>query len=62
MEATPFEQVVVLALATKLTGEPTVEPLLGLLTLTPARALGVKLTIRETYTERLLMYCTLQIG
>jgi hypothetical protein len=38
MEATPFEQVVEFAVATKGTGEPTVAPLLGLLTLTFARA------------------------
>ena len=55
MEATPFEQVAVLALAKKTTGEPTVAPLLGLLTLTPASAPVAKATIRQTYTQRLLM-------
>jgi hypothetical protein len=38
MDATPFEQVVVVAVATYGTGEPTVAPLLGLLTLTFASA------------------------
>jgi hypothetical protein len=38
MEATPFEQVVEVAVATKGTGEPTVAPLLGLVTVTLARA------------------------
>jgi len=38
IDATPFEQVVVFAVATKGTGEPTVAPLLGLLTVTFARA------------------------
>jgi hypothetical protein len=38
MDATPLEQVLVLADATYETGEPTVAPLLGLLTLTLANA------------------------
>jgi hypothetical protein len=38
MDATPFEQVVVVAVATYSTGEPTVAPLLGLLTVTFANA------------------------
>jgi len=38
MEATPFEQVVVVAVATNGTGEPSVAPLLGLLTVTFASA------------------------
>jgi hypothetical protein len=38
IEATPFEHVVVVAVATKGTGEPSVAPLLGLLTVTLATA------------------------
>jgi hypothetical protein len=34
MEATPFEHVVVIAVAANCTGEPTVSPLAGLLTTT----------------------------
>jgi hypothetical protein len=38
MEATPFAQVVVVALAIKETGEVTVAPLFGLVTVTVAKA------------------------
>jgi hypothetical protein len=38
MEATPFEQVVVADVATKETGDVTVAPLLGLVTVTVANA------------------------
>jgi hypothetical protein len=38
IEATPLEQVVVVALATYEIGEVTVEPLLGLVTVTVAKA------------------------
>ena len=38
MDATPLEQVVVLAVATKLTVELSVSPAVGLLTITSARA------------------------
>jgi hypothetical protein len=38
MDATPFEQVLVEAVATYCTGDPTVAPLLGLLTATFANA------------------------
>jgi hypothetical protein len=54
MDATPLAQLE-LALATKLTGEPTVAPLTGLLTVTPARAVVATPAIRQTYTQRLLM-------
>jgi len=55
MEATPREQVV-LALATKLTGELTLAPLAGLLTVTPAQAEVVaKAATREMYKQSLSM-------
>ncbi len=38
MDATPFAQVVVVAVATKETGEVTVAPLFGLVTVTVAKA------------------------
>jgi len=54
MEATPREQVV-LALATKLTGEPTLAPVAGLLTVTPAQAQGAKAATRKMYKQSLSM-------
>jgi hypothetical protein len=55
MEATPREHVVVPALATKLTGEPTWVPLLGLLTVTPAQAEAAKAAIIKMDKQSLPM-------
>ncbi|MGC2182316.1 MAG: hypothetical protein WA637_03450 [Terriglobales bacterium] len=44
-----------LALATKLTGEPTWVPLLGLLTVTPAQAEATKATKRKMSAQSLYM-------
>ena len=55
MEATPREQVEVLALATKLTGEPTLAPLLGLLTVTPPQAEVAKAATIKMYKQSLSM-------
>jgi hypothetical protein len=51
IEATPREQVEVLALATKLTGEPTLAPLPGLLTVTPAKADVANAATRKMYKQ-----------
>jgi hypothetical protein len=55
MEATPLEQVALLALATKLTGEPTLAPLLGLLTVTPPQADVAKAAMIKMYEQSLFM-------
>jgi len=55
MEATPREQVALVAVATKLIGEPTVAPLFGLLTVTPAKAEVAKAVIRQISTQSLFM-------
>jgi hypothetical protein len=46
MEATPFVQVVV-AVATNFTGELTVDPLVGLVTVTVANAVVARARIRQ---------------
>src|SRR5260370_41197159 len=48
MEATPFEQAGELAPATKWTGEPTVAPLPGLETVTPAKTGNANTTDKHT--------------
>jgi hypothetical protein len=55
IEATPREQVEVLALATKLTGEPTLAPLPGLLTVTPPQADVAKAAMIKMYEQSLFM-------
>jgi len=55
MEATPREQVAEVAEATKLTGEPSVAPLWGLLTVTPAKAEVAKAATRQTHTQSRFM-------
>ena len=50
MEATPLAQVALLAGARPRTGEPTVAPLTGLLTVTPANAEVAKAATRQKYT------------
>lgn len=55
IEATPREHVPLVAVATKLTGDPTVAPLLGLLTVTPANAEVAKAVIRQICTQSLFM-------
>jgi len=55
MEATPREQVALLALATKLTCEPTLAPLLGLLTVTPPQAEVAKAATRKMYRQSRFM-------
>ena len=57
IEATPREQVEVLALATKLTGAPTLAPLAGLLTVTPAQAEVAKAATRKMYKQSLYHGC-----
>jgi hypothetical protein len=49
IEATPPEQVALLALAIKLTGEPTLAPLPGLLTVTPPQADVAKAAMIKMY-------------
>jgi hypothetical protein len=51
IDATPFEQLGELAVATKWTGEPDVLPLEGELTDTPATAGSVKMAHRHTATK-----------
>ena len=59
MEATPREQVAEVALATKLTGDPTEAPFPGLLTVTPANAEVARVATKQTYAQRLFMPVTI---
>jgi len=53
MEATPFEQELAVADATKDTAPETVDPLVGLVTVTPANAAGAQIANRHTTSNRL---------
>jgi hypothetical protein len=55
IEATPPEQVALLALAIKLTGEPTLAPLPGLLTVTPPQAEVARAAMIKMYEQSLSM-------
>ena len=55
MEATPLAHVAELAPATKLTGDPTVAPFPGLLTLTLETAVVAKPAIKQIHTQKLLI-------
>jgi hypothetical protein len=48
MDATPFEQVVVLAVATNLTGDVSVDPLNGLVTVTVAQVALARAKMNKT--------------
>src|SRR4029077_6707654 len=52
MDATPFEQVFVVAPATKCTGDCTVLPFPGELTATPANAARADVAMRQTIRKR----------
>jgi hypothetical protein len=51
IDATPFEQEVV-EVATKDTDPETVDPFVGLVTVTPANAAGAQIANRHTYSIR----------
>jgi hypothetical protein len=55
-----LEQVEVVAVAVKRTADPTVAPLLGLLTVTPANAEVANVAMTHTNTQVLLMMLALQ--
>jgi hypothetical protein len=55
IDATPFEQVVVVAVATNATGEETVEPLFGLVTVTLAKTGAANDKTKQTRKRVILM-------